>query len=285
MISRVVILGGTGYLGRVIGRHAEAAGLEVDSWGSKQGDLCKPETLASLRADDHTAVVLAAAITRDVRDDDASMQLNLDMARNVAAFAQRRKPGHLVYLSSVSVYGRSKTDLGITEQTPVDLDSRYAKAKHGGEEILAESGVPLTVLRGCQVYGPTDTHVTYGPSRFIDGIRREGKLSLFGEGDERRDFLFEDDFGAVVQRLTSARATGTYNLATGQSRSFMDLAEALKRIVPSPFELVKAPRKVAKVDQGFKIDLLRSRLPGLRFTPLEEGLRKSWEGGSVRGKG
>jgi nucleoside-diphosphate-sugar epimerase len=286
-LSRLIVLGGTGFLGRVIGRHARAAGLEAELLGSRDADLSREGSLEAIRdrVDVHTALILASAVTRDVADDVASLNLNLEMARNVARFAARRPPCLLVYLSSVSVYGRSTSNLAITERTPVDLDSRYAKAKHGGEEILAGCGAALMVLRVCQVYGPTDTHVTYGPSRFIDGIRREGRLVLFGEGEERRDFLYEEDFGRLVVGMLRKRCAGTFNLATGQSRTFMELADALRRIVPTPFEVLRAPRKVAKVDQGFDIAALKDLFPGLSFTPLEQGLGETWEGGALRGKG
>jgi nucleoside-diphosphate-sugar epimerase len=282
VIRRVVILGGTGFLGQVAGRHSRAAGLEVELLGSKQVDLTREGSLDSVRVDDRTAILLAAALTRDVADDDASLQANLAMARHVAQFARNRRPGLLVYLSSVSVYGRSRSNPATTEETPPDLDSGYARAKHGGEELLLQAGVPLSILRVCQVYGPTDTHVTYGPARFLDGIRRERKLRLFGEGEEQRDFLFEEDFGKLVLGTIQDLRSGVLNLATGTSRTFADAAAALQKIVPFPFEVVRVPRKVPLVHQGFDIARLRGFFPGFSFTPLERGLRESWERGGVR---
>ncbi len=286
MISRVVVLGGTGFLGRVAGSYARAAGLGVDLLGSKQVDLSKEGSLDAFhdRIDERTALLMAAAISRDAADDDASLGLNLLMAQQVARFIRERPPALLIYLSSVSVYGRSSSNLAITEETPVDLDSPYARAKHGGEEILRDCGVPTTLLRVCQVYGPSDTHHTYGPARFLDGIRKGRRVSLFGGGEELRDFLFEADFGRMIVRVVESKATGTFNLATGKSLRFAELVEQLKKVVPLPFEVIRVPRKVPLVHQGFEIAKLRERFPGMTFTPLDEGLRETWAGRGVQGK-
>ena len=279
MISRLVILGGSGFLGGVARRHAEAAGLRTHAYGSKDVDLLKESSLEAIRdkVDGETGILVASAVTPDVADDAAALSANLEMARNAARFFARRRPGLVLYLSSVSVYGRSSTNLAITEETPVDLDSNYARAKFEGEEIFRHAGLPLAVLRVCQVYGRADTHGSYGPTRFIRGILRERKVTLFGEGEDRRDHLFGEDAGRFIVRAVRERAEGVFNLATGTSHSFAEVLACLRRIAPAGFDVTRTPRSVPLVHQGFDIARLKARFPEESFTPLETGLRETWE--------
>ncbi len=278
-MSKVVVLVGGGFLGRAAVRSFLASGIRVIAPGSRETDLLRREGVAAVESefDRETTVVLAAALTRDRGDDASAYDANMAMVRHVAEAVARRPVALLAYLSSTAVYGHRATDLNVTERTAPDPDSWYARSKVDGEALVRGSGSPASILRICQVYGPEDPHPTYGPAAFIQGIRRERAVTLFGDGEELRDHLFVDDAGALIARLTSARATGVLNLATGVSTSFREIAERLGRVAGGPIEIRSKPRRVSLTHQAFDVARLRAAAPDVVFTGLDEGLRRSWE--------
>ena len=84
------------------------------------------------------------------------------------------------------------------------------------ELILAgEAKAPLAVLRLTAVYGADDTHNSYGPNRFVRQALKDGRISLFGDGEETRDHLYVDDAVALMLAVVSHASTGLLNLASG----------------------------------------------------------------------
>ena len=69
----------------------------------------------------------------------------------------------------------------VTEASAVEPADFYALAKYAGERVLANvcgaAKIPLVIVRPTGVYGPGDTHNSYGPNRFISQIMNDGKLT------------------------------------------------------------------------------------------------------------
>src|SRR5581483_10201767 len=121
------------------------------------------------------------------------------------------------------------------------------------------------------VFGPGDTHNSYGPNRFVRSAVTDHTVRLFGQGEETRDHLFVDDLVRILVTLGSSNVTGVLNIATGTSRSFGSIVEALRSMVA--FEVVNAPRSGPITHRSFDISRLRKTVPDLQFTPFEQALR------------
>src|SRR3989338_10612876 len=189
MKGKALILGHTGFVGGALYRYLRQTGAwEILGYSSKAIDLRFPDRIQALEkvVDRQTVLVVASAVTRDRGDEIDDFDANTTIISHVASFLERHPVKKCVYLSSISVYGDSKTDLAINEETPVNPDSYYALAKYTGELILREAakrgGFPLLALRLCHIYGPGDTHATYGPMRFIRSIIEERKVYPFEIG-------------------------------------------------------------------------------------------------------
>jgi nucleoside-diphosphate-sugar epimerase len=133
------------------------------------------------------------------------------MGQLVVLEACRRLPGltHLVYASSSSVYGGS-------EELPFSLEDRvdkplslYAATKRAGE-LMGHSyahlyRLPLTGLRFFTVYGPWG-RPDMSAYLFTKAIFEGAPISVFNQGDMRRDFTYIDDLSPVFwQRWTGRR--------------------------------------------------------------------------------
>jgi len=281
--TRVVILGASGFVGQALARALGGdPALEVVQHSSRTLDLTRPEALSALDpvAGPETTLVLASALTPDRGQNLDTLSANIAMATNVARALERLTFGHVVYVGSDAVYGFDVNP--VTEATPVAPAGAYGFGKYAGEKILevvtTPRSVPLLILRVAGVYGPGDPHGSYGPNSFARSIAKDRTVRLFGNGEEERDHIFVDDVAGLAAALLRARATGVFNLATGEARSFADVAKAVRDLVPYEVTITNLPRKGAITHRRYDIGGLRRAVPDFRFTPFADGLRVTLQG-------
>jgi len=99
------------------------------------------------------------------------------------------------------------------------LAREIALAKMAGE-------TPFAILRPTLVFGARDPHNGYGPNRFRRQAEVGETITLFGEGEERRDHIHVDDVAELAARILMRGSVGTLNAATGTVVSFRAIAEA-----------------------------------------------------------
>ena len=280
MSGKVVLLGATGFLGQAIAAALTAAGSIVHGFSSKTLNLTDRAAfgvLDTLAGPDST-LIFASAVTPDKGRTVDALDANLQMAMNVGRYLEAHPFGKVVYVGSDAVYPMS--DAVVTEASAVEPADFYALAKYAGERVLANvcgaAKIPLVIVRPTGVYGPGDTHNSYGPNRFISQIQSDGKVSMFGEGDDIRDHVFLDDVAAaIVELAASPDATGVFNIASGASRTFGSIVEQLRVLSPVPFEVVNLPKSGGTSRRDFDTSRLRAAVPGLTLTPFEDGLRQT----------
>lgn len=285
-LRRVVILGNTGFIGARLEAvfHDRSPHLDVQGRSTASVNLTRPDEVASLADlfDLETAVVMCAAITRHVSDSLEAFWRNVSMVSNLCALLRERAVARFVFLSSAAVYGEDVHNTSITEQTPVHPTSYYGIAKYSSECLLrkAVEGGPrgsLLILRPPLIYGPGDRGAPYGPSGFVKAALRGEPIVLWGDGHERREFIFIDDLVGLTHRLTFDDYAGVLNVVSGQSYSFVDVLAAIARLVPLDVAVTARPRTKRKVDHGFCNAALTAEVPDLVFTNLSEGIRRTIE--------
>lgn len=162
---------------------------------------------------------------------------------------------HVFISSGGSVYGRP-------ERLP--LDERHRKrplSSHGLTkltverylELLAETrGFGSVVLRVANAFGPgQDFRKGQGLIPAILEHHRLGTpLSIFGDGSARRDFVFIDDVvDAVLAALTVPGAVGgVFNIGSGESRSVIEVIEAVEARLGAPVLRTHLPARESDVD-------------------------------------
>lgn len=276
--ARAVILGGGGFVGRLLIEQLTLAGVPVFAPARKELDLTADsagETLAGmLRPDD--AVVFLAALTPDKGRGVAPFMANLRMAAAVVAALETRPAAHLVYFSSDAVYPMG--DSPVDETTPAEPQDLYGVMHLSRELMLKTLPVPLAVLRPTLIFGAADTHNSYGPNRLRRAARRDGRITLFGEGEEQRDHIAVDDVVALTLQVLFRRSRGLLNVATGQSVSYRTLADRVAALFDGEVTVSGSPRQNPATHRHFNISALRKAFPDFAFTPLEKGLARAHAG-------
>jgi UDP-glucose 4-epimerase len=271
--ARVVVLGAGGFLGRRLLEACANAGIAVAGLGSRDLDLAADSAAARLaehlRPQD--VLVFLAALTPDKGRDSGTLMRNLAMARAVCEATRSVEIAQLVYASSDAVYPFA-TPL-ICEETPAAPPDLYGVMHRARELMLAaEVKAPLAILRITGVYGTGDTHNSYGPNRFLRQALKDGRIGLFGNGEETRDHLYIDDAVAVVLEVVAHRSTGLLNLASGTSATFRTVADMIAARAGQPIEIAPSARQSPATHRHFDVTNLLRAFPGMRFKPLGDGL-------------
>jgi len=273
--ERVVLLGARGFIGSALRKlldRARLANLALTSADLDLSTASAADGLAALLKPDD-AVVMLAALTPDKGRDVATMMKNFAMMQSTCAAAAKVGCTHFVYFSSDAVY--SAAESRVTEETPPSPPDLYG-AMHHTREIMARSlpKIPVLVLRPTLIYGLEDTHNSYGPNRFRRAAQKEGKITLFGGGEETRDHIHVDDVAALALRCLLRRSAGTLNVATGVSHSFHEVAQAVARQFGNIVEIVKTPRANPVTHRRYDIAATIKAFPDIRFTALEDGVAR-----------
>lgn len=254
-MAKLFITGISGFIGRTIAKNALAMGYDVsgtDRAGSSIGNIKVQkadirDTNAMLRLTKKMDYVIhAAAITSNLEFEtrlDYCYDVNVNGFNSVIQAAYRNNCERFVYASSSAVYKdkfSEDTVLGIHSQK-----NHYAKTKMINE-MVAQSYNDLGRLdtvgtRFFNVYGPGETQKgNYASiiSLFIDQVKKNGTIKIYGTGKQSRDLIYVEDVANVTLRLLRKGRPGIYNVGTGKTTSYNDIADMVssgKKIhVPNP---------------------------------------------------
>ena len=198
------------------------------------------------------------------------------MMNTVVAALKRQPVAHVIYVSSDAVY-KDKAE-PLTEADCAEPGSLHGVMHLARERMLLdESGLPVGIIRPTLVYGAKDPHNGYGPNRFRR-LALDGKdITLFGDGEERRDHVLVEDVGELIKRMVMHRSTGVLNAATGEVHSFRDVAEMVRSRIRLRI-MIKGSDRVGPMPHNgyrpFNPSATFYAFPDFRYTPLAEGLAK-----------
>jgi UDP-glucose 4-epimerase len=283
-LARILILGHSGF----IGSHLDAyyrqnfAGLEIlgESWPDL--DLTEERDAERLAGSFNleTALVVLAGVKRQLGDNLDTFGGNVKMAVNLCRVLQRHPVKRVVFFSSAAVYGEENHNTQINEKTPIAPTSFYGVAKYTAESLLtnvvrSQEKSSLLILRPPLIYGPGDASGGYGPSGFINASLKDEAITIWGDGNERREFMFVEDVARIVGALTTREWGGVLNLASGQSYTYMQIVENLTKTFGKEIRTTQRSRSKPKVDHGFLNARLLELLPEFSFTTLQSGIEKT----------
>ncbi len=265
-MSNYLITGGAGFIGShiaeelVAGNHSVRIFDNLSSGHLRNLDHLKGK-ISFIEGDvrDHAAVEEAmrgiefcfheaalVSVFESVEKPFENHEINMTGTLNVLNAAKKSSVTRVVFASSAAIYGNDP-ELPKREEMRPQPASPYAAGKITGEyylSIFAQLyGVQTVALRYFNVFGPRqDPHSMYSGviSKFTADIAAGHPPSVFGDGQQTRDFVFvKDVVQANIKAMHSPDAGHgeAFNVATGQTASLLDLLHTIgdltnKNIIP-----------------------------------------------------
>jgi nucleoside-diphosphate-sugar epimerase len=275
--SRVVILGAGGFVGGQAAVKLEADGVPVLRLTRGEIDLLSQgaaEKLTGLlKPEDCLVVVSASAPCKNA----AMLAENMAMMSAVCSALEQTPVAHVIYISSDAVY--SDSDGPLSEDSVTAPDNLHG-IMHVARELMLKSvmgGTPLAILRPSLLYGLDDPHNGYGPNSFRRLAAKGEDITLFGEGEERRDHVLIDDVAEIIRLVARHRSKGALTVATGEVVSFRDMAEMVVAQFDTPVAIKGSPRKGSMPHKGYRpfdVSACREAFPEFRYTLPAEGITR-----------
>jgi UDP-glucose 4-epimerase len=201
---------------------------------------------------------------------------NIDATQRLLEALKGRPIERLVYASSSSVYGDVAT-IPFQETAYLQPLSPYGVTKLAAEHLchlyFVNHGVPAVSLRYFTVYGPRQ-RPDMGFHRFIRAALLGESLTLFGDGEQSRDFTFVGDIVAATMAAGDRGRPGTvYNIGGGTRVTINQVLDMIGRITGKPLDIKRLPAEKGDMRDTFA-DSSRAEAD-LGFSPshsLEAGL-------------
>ena len=313
----ILVTGGAGFIGSNIVAELSASGADIlvcdclregEKWRNlakhRVFDFVFPEDLfvylAECNSKIDAAIHMGAISATTVTDGDAVMRSNFQFSRKLWDWCTESQTS-FIYASSAATYGDGAQGFGdnwdsdsLGRLHPLNL---YGWSKHLFDRFVAHEVESLRPtppqwvgLKYFNVYGPNEYHkgsmqsvvahlfpkVMAGePAKLFKSYNNE-----YSDGQQQRDFVYvQDCVSVVLWLLENPKVSGVYNVGTGTSRSFFDLATftmSAAGLTPK-IEFVDMPVELRNRYQYFT-QAVTTNLRGagyhLPFTSLEEGVRE-----------
>ncbi len=304
--KKILLTGGAGFIGHHIAQKLLDLGAQViilDNLSSGErkkvdsllgtyahctfieGDICNLDTCLALTKQidfviHHAAI---ASVSIGETNPDLLNRVNVLGTYNLFYAACINSVQKVIYASSAAVYGDSPTPIKEEKQVPTPI-SLYGLSKYINEQqahLLAQQFATHFIgLRYFNVYGPGQNPKSdYSGviSIFIDKALAKEPITIFGDGNATRDFIYVEDIVAANLRsleATTEKKAIVYNIASGTSNTINYLAAQIQTLyaaVPVQY----APKRIGDIMHSqADIHVAEHELDFNASITLSEGLAK-----------
>ncbi len=268
---RILVTGGAGFIGshvverfqgraevRVLddmrtGRRGNLQGLEAELF---EGSILDKEMVrAAVRGVDYVFHLAAlVSVPESMAQIRTCLDINVRGLINVLESSAEAGVRKLCFASSAAVYGEHPANPK-TEDLPPDPRSPYAITKLDGEyycDLFARTGrIATASLRFFNVFGPRqDPDSPYGAAVpvFITRALRGDDITIFGDGEQPRDFVYVRDVAGALDFAASREdVSGTMNVGYGERLRIIDLAQRVVELAESRSLILFAPPRPGDV--------------------------------------
>ncbi len=277
--TRVTVLDKLTYAGnRANLADVEAAPAMAARFAFVHGDIADAEVVRPLVAAADAVLNFAAEshVDRSILDPAAFLRTGVDgvyvllealRVETERARAGKRTIPRLLQVSTDEVYGSIEEGSSV-ETDAVEPRSPYAAVKAAGELLVrayhVTYGLDVVITRGSNTYGPYHHPEKLIPL-FVTNALEDRPLPLYGDGLQRRDWLYvEDHAGAIAHVLDRGLAGEVYNVPGAAEMTNREVAARLLALLGKPWSLVRSVEDRPGHDRRYAMD--GSRLRSLGWT-------------------
>jgi UDP-glucose 4-epimerase len=298
--QRVVVTGGAGFIGshlvsKLVESGNEVVVIDILLRGNKiPHDIFKKVEFHKVDVTDREKVIeiskgadiiyhFAAILGVDIVADNPieTMETEVNGMQSVAAAAIQNQIKKIVYASTSGVYGHLALEKSVDEEILVDPRTSYAMAKRYNEIYLAslyeEKGIHSVAIRFFNVYGLRQDNRMVIP-RFFEQALANDPITVFGTGEQTRDFTYVDDaVKASILLGVNGKGFEIFNVANERESTIGEVASLIKELTNSKSEIkyIDAPKKRYDYEVGRRFGCsakLENHIGYKPNTRLREGL-------------
>jgi nucleoside-diphosphate-sugar epimerase len=276
-MKKLVILGGTGYIGKNIVNTFSKNGDKVYSLGSKDIDLNdlihSPTKLARLLKGSD-CLIICSAITRTTANNSNSCFTNINQLNTIMQACELELPKHIVYCSAADVYGHGGSL--ITEDAPISPMNEYGAFKAFAEKMLQlnfSERCNVSIFRFSGVFGG-DSDQTSLINRLTQSIRMGKEITLSNEGLSKRDYLPVSLLCDAIVEIINLKYAGIFNVSTGQEKNIIDTVKHIEQLIGKKANLILTDDFSERdFDLSLSNTKLHLMLPHLHIPSLNSALK------------
>lgn len=210
---------------------------------------------------------------------------DLNVAGLVHLLEGCRKSGveQIIFSSSAAIYGDNQ-HLPLTETEVPAPTSFYGLSKTVGESYIRlysqVSGLHHVIFRFANVYGERQGETGEGGviSIFARKIAHKEPLTIFGDGNQTRDFVYAGDIARAMCLAVGYAGNATLNVSTNQEVSLNQLIGVLEKVLGHRMEVQYGPVRPGDIYASvLSHKALKETLGMQEYTDLEAGLRKTMD--------
>lgn len=307
---RIVITGGTGYVGARLSRDLAAQGHEVipvcrqilpvhETWRSAMskvitGDIRDEHTISQIAHSGADAVIHLVSLDHRASEaaPDQVHEVNVLPTWRILDACSRNGIGKFIYFSTIQVYGKLP-NTGIHEQFAVNTGNMYGLTHHLCERLTdhynRNTGINAISVRLSNSYGEpvfAENNCWWLVINDLCKAAMEHKeLRLLSDGTPQRDFIHGSDVVNAVSRLLQSAPKvedNTYHISSGTTYTIMELAAKIREVYQKRYGQklpIFTPKGAYDTDSyqppAGKYTIQNEKLSKLGFKPevhLEEGI-------------
>lgn len=279
---RLLVTGAAGFIGssyvRLVGDDHDVVVLDKLTYAGRRENLpddvelvvgaIEDRELVRQVADGADAIVNFAAeshVDRSIADQNAFARTHVIGTSVLLDAVRECGVSRYLQVSTDEVYG-SVSEGASVESDALDPRSPYSAAKAAGELLArayhATYGLDVVITRGSNTYGPRQ-HPEKLVALFITNALADQPLPMYGDGLQRRDWLFVDDHAdAVGVALDRGTAGDCFNVPGGDELTNRDVTAAILAQLDKPWSLVRSVPDRPGHDRRYAMDGGRIRARG-----------------------
>ena len=299
-MPRALVTGGAGFIGSALVRALRERGYDVRVYDDLsvgdpanidgtdaelvRGDVCDLDALTEAARGCDAAFHLAAGagVIQSIEEPLANFDQNARGTVVALEAARRADVSRFVFSSSNAPLGDGAYPA--REDKPIAPLSPYGASKAVGEAYCSAFhgayGMHAVAVRFSNAYGPRSAHKGNVIPLFIRRLRAGEELTLYGDGEQTRDFVFCEDLADGLIRAAEADGAGgeIFQLASGVETSLNRLLALLADVSGAEPRVRREPPRAGEILRNYSsVDKARDRLGYRPSVALEEGLQRTWE--------